>query len=92
MLETLLRRTATMERLLLLVLRGEGEILMDEAAVLALVQAATKAVNALAVEVRNDTIDNPELQAAFADLQSAVAADGLPTEPTSPEGSAPDAV
>jgi|SRR6185312_14888759 len=71
MLETLLRRTRNMERLMLLLLRGEGELLMDSAAAIALLESAVTVINTLKAE-ESDSLDNPAVASALNDLEAAV--------------------
>jgi hypothetical protein len=89
------RRIATLERLTLLLIQGEGQIIMDQATEIALIEKAANLLTTLEAEVANGLVVPPAVEAALADLQAAVdagsaqtpAADGSGTVVAAPNGS-----
>ena len=73
------RRVATLERLTLLLIQGEGQIIMDQATEIALIEKAANLLKTLEAEVAAGFEVPPAVEAALADLQTAVDAGSAQT-------------
>lgn len=87
------RRLATLERLTLLVIQGEGQIIMDQATEIALIESAADLLTTLEAERDNGLDVPPAVEAALAKLKTAVDAGSAQTPEANGAGtvvSAPD--
>jgi hypothetical protein len=85
---TILQRQATLERLVLLLIQGEEQIIMDQVTEIALIEKAANLVTTLKAEVDAGLQTSPAVDAALEDLQTAVDAASAQTPAADASGNA----